>query len=136
LALSLNSKRGIFGGYWWGKWWEGNYDNVALSIGEMCRAQREKGNLMAIVARGRIANTGQDTFTSSMHHDYILAHEQYILADELGHRILYLLQGACDYIGAYQSDSVEVRGAVVGTDPSGKFETLEVESIRQLSGAP
>jgi hypothetical protein len=40
---------------------------------------------MAIVARGRIADTGADTFTSSMHHDYILAHEQYVLADEQGH---------------------------------------------------
>ena len=90
---------------------------------------------MAIIARGRIADTGQDTFTSSVHHDYILADEQYILADELGHEILYLLQGNSDYIGAHQSDSVEVRGAVLGTDPSGKFETLEVESIRQLSGA-
>jgi hypothetical protein len=27
---------------------------------------------MAIVARGRIADTGEDTFTLSMHHDYIL----------------------------------------------------------------
>jgi hypothetical protein len=51
-------------------------------------------------------------------------------------RYFYLLQGDSDYIGAHQSDSVEVRGAVVGTDPSGKFENLEVESIRQLSGAP
>jgi hypothetical protein len=84
---------------------------------------------MAIVARGRIADTGEDTFTLSMHHDYILA-------DEQGHEILYLLQGDSDYIGAHQSDSVEVRGAVVGTDPSGKLETLEVESIRRLSGAP
>jgi hypothetical protein len=91
---------------------------------------------MAIIARGRVADTGEDTFTSSVHHDYILAHEQYILADELGHGILYLLQGASDYIGTHQSDSVEVRGAVVGTDPSGKFETLEVESIRRLSDAP
>jgi hypothetical protein len=33
-----------------------------------------------------------------MHHDYILANEQYILADEQGHEILYLLQGASDYI--------------------------------------
>ena len=72
---------------------------------------------MAIIARGRIADTGQDTPTSSVHHDYILADEQYILADELGHEILYLLQGNSDYIGAHQSDSVEVRGAVVGTDP-------------------
>jgi hypothetical protein len=71
-----------------------------------------------------------------MHHDYILAHEQYILADEQGHEILYLLQGDSDYIGAHQSDGVEVRGAVVGTDPSGKFETLEVESIRRFSSAP
>src|SRR5215208_212783 len=77
---------------------------------------------MAIIARGRIADTGEDTFTSSVHHDYILVDEQYILADELGHEILYLLQGDSDYIGAHQSDSVEVRGAVVGTDPSGKFE--------------
>jgi hypothetical protein len=91
--------------------------------------ERREGDLMAIVARGRIVDTGEDTFTSSMHHDYILAHEQ-------GHEILYLLQGDSDYIGAHQSDSVEVRGAVVGTDPSGKFETLEVESIRRLSGAP
>jgi hypothetical protein len=98
--------------------------------------ETREGDIMAIVARGRIADTGEDTFTSSMHHDYILAHEQYILADEQGHEILYLLQGASDYIGAHQSDSVEVRGAVVGTDPSGKFETLEVESIRRLSGAP
>jgi hypothetical protein len=90
---------------------------------------------MAIVARGRIADTGEATFTSGVHHDYILADEQYILADEQGHEILYLLQGTPDYIGAHQSDSVEVRGAVVGTDPSGKFETLEVESIRRLSGA-
>jgi hypothetical protein len=100
----------------------------------MRRAQREKGDLMAIVALGRIADTGEDTFTSSMHHDYILADEQYILADEQGHEILYLLQGDSDYIGAHQSDSVAVRGAVVGTDPSGKFETLQVESIRRLSG--
>ena len=91
---------------------------------------------MAINARGRIADTGEDAFTSSLHHDYILTDEQYILADELGHKILYLLQGDSDYIGAHQSDSVEVRGAVVGTDPSGKFETLEVESIRRLSGSP
>jgi hypothetical protein len=91
---------------------------------------------MAINARGRIADTGEDTSTSSLHHDYILTDEQYILADELGHEILYLLQGDSDYIGAHQSDSVEVRGAVVGTDPSGKFETLDVESIRRLSGAP
>src|SRR5918998_2723709 len=102
----------------------------------MRRAQREKGDLMAIVARGRIADTGEDTFTFSMHHEYILAEEQYILADELGHGILYLLQGASDYIGAHQSYSVEVRGAVVGTDPSGKFETFKVESIRRLSDAP
>src|ERR671917_1296055 len=99
----------------------------------MRRTQREKGDLMAIVARGRIADTGEDTFTSSMHHDYILTDEQYILADELGHEILYLLQGASGYIGDHQSDSVEVRGAVVGTDPSGKFETLEVESIHRIS---
>ena len=91
---------------------------------------------MAIVARGRIADTGEDTFTSSLHRDYILAEEQYILADELGHEILYLLQGDSDYMGAHQSDSVEVRGAVAGTDPSGKFETLEVESIRRLISAP
>ena len=91
---------------------------------------------MTIVAWGRIANTGEDTFTSRMHHDYILAHEQYVLADELGHEILYVLQGDLDYIGAHQSDSVEMRGAVVGTDPSGKFETLDVESIRRLSGSP
>ena len=91
---------------------------------------------MAIIARGRIADTGEDTFTSSMHHDYILSHEQYILADELGHEILYQLQGDSDYIGTRQSDSVEVRGAMVGTDPSGKFETLEVKSIRRLSSAP
>jgi hypothetical protein len=91
---------------------------------------------MAINARGRIADTGEDTSTSSVHHDYILADEQYILADELGHEILYLLQGDSDYIGAHQSDSVEVRGAVVGTDPSGKIETLDVECIRRLSGAP
>src|SRR5918997_4541751 len=102
----------------------------------MRHTQREKGDLMAIVALGRIVDTGEDTFTSSMHHDYILAHEQYILADEQGHEILYLLQGDSDYIGAHQSDGVEVRVAVVGTDPSGKIETLEVESIRQLSGAP
>jgi hypothetical protein len=92
--------------------------------------------MMAIVARGRIVDTADGTFTSSMHHDYILAHEQYILADEQGHEILYLLRGASDYIGTRQSDIVEVRGAVVGTDPSGKFETLEVESIRRLSSAP
>ncbi len=91
---------------------------------------------MAIIARGRIVDTSDGTFTYSMHHDYILAHEQYILADEQGHEILYLLQGDSDYIGAHQRDSVAVRGAVVGTDPSGKFETLEVESIRRLSGAP
>ena len=91
---------------------------------------------MAINARGRIADTCEDTSTSSVHHDYILADEQYILADELGHEILYLLQGDSDYIGAHQNDSVEVRGAVVGTDPSGKFETLDVESIRRLSCAP
>jgi hypothetical protein len=84
---------------------------------------------MATVARGRIADTGEDMFASSMHHDYILA-------DEQGHEILYLLQGDSDYMGAYQSDSVEVRGAVVGTDPSGKIETLEVETIRRLSGTP
>jgi hypothetical protein len=48
---------------------------------------------MAIVARGRIADTGEDTFTLSMHHDYILA-------DEQGFEILYLLQGDSDYIGA------------------------------------
>ena len=83
---------------------------------------------MAIVARGRIADIGEDTFTFSMHHDNILT-------DELGHEILYVLQGDSDYIGTHQSDSVEVRGEVVGTDPSGKFETLEVESIRRLSGA-
>ena len=91
---------------------------------------------MAIVARGRIADTGEDAFTFSLHHDYILTDEQYILADELGHEILYLLQGDSDYIGAHQSDSVEVRGAVAGTDPSGKFETLEVESISRLSCSP
>jgi hypothetical protein len=91
---------------------------------------------MAIVARGRIADTGEDTSTSSVHLDYILADEQYILADELGHEILYLLQGDSDYIGARRSDSVEVRGAVVGTDSSGKFETLKVESIRRLTGGP
>ena len=34
---------------------------------------------MAIIARGRIADTGQDTSTSSVHHDYILADEQYIV---------------------------------------------------------
>ena len=60
-------------------------------------------------ARGRIADTGEDTFTSSMHHDYILADEQYILAGEQGHEILYLLQGDSGYIDAHQSDSVEVR---------------------------
>ena len=91
---------------------------------------------MAIVARGRIVDTADGTFTSSLHHDYILVHEQYILADEQGHEILYLLQGDSDYIGAHQSDCVEVGGAVVGTDPSGKIETLEVESIRRLSGVP
>ena len=91
---------------------------------------------MAIVARGRIVDTADGTFTSSLHHDYILVHEQYILADEQGHEILYLLQGDSDYIGAYQSESIEMKGAVVGTDPSGKFETLEVKSIRRLSSAP
>ncbi len=91
---------------------------------------------MTINARGRIADIGEDTSTSSLHHDYILTDEQYILADELGHEILYLLQGDSDYIGAHQSDNVEVRGEVVGTDPSGKFETLDVESIRRLSGSP
>ena len=84
---------------------------------------------MAIIARGRIADTtSRGTFTFSTHHDYILA-------DEQGHEILYLLQGDSDYIGVYQTDNVEVRGTVVGTDPSGKFEILEVESIRRLSGA-
>jgi hypothetical protein len=91
---------------------------------------------MAIIARGRIVDTADGTFTSSVHHNYILVHAQYILADEQGHEILYLLQGDSDYIGAHQSDSVEVRGAVVGTDPSGKIETLEVESILRLSGIP
>jgi hypothetical protein len=95
-----------------------------------------EGRLHGDRCPGRIADTGEDTFTSSMHHDYMLANEQYILADEQGHEILYLLQGASDYIAAHQSDSVEVRGAVVGTDPSGKFETLDVESIRRLRGAP
>ena len=87
---------------------------------------------MAIVARGRIADTGGGTFTPSTYHDYILANEQYILADERGHEILYLRQGDSDYIGVHQTDSVEVRGAVVGTDLSGKFETFKVESIRRL----
>jgi hypothetical protein len=64
---------------------------------------------MAIVALGRVADTGEDAFTSSRHHDYILA-------DEQGHGILYLLQGDSDYIRAHQSNSVEVRGAVVGTE--------------------
>jgi len=44
-----------------------------------------------------------------MHHDYLLADEQYILAGEQGHEILYLLQGDSGYIDAHQSDSVEVR---------------------------
>ena len=49
---------------------------------------------MAIVARGTIADTGEDTFTSSMHHEYILA-------DEQGHEIHYLLQGAYVIRGAH-----------------------------------
>ena len=59
-------------------------------------------DLMAIIARGRIADTtSRGTFMFSAQHDYILA-------DEQGHEILYLLQGDSDYIGVHHTDKGNV----------------------------
>jgi hypothetical protein len=78
--------------------------------------------LMVLIARGRIEDTDASTFTFSTAHDYLLA-------DDCGHEILYLLEGDPDYIGPFETYLVEVRGELAGTDPSSRYEILEVKSI-------
>lgn len=80
---------------------------------------------MAIVARGRIEGANAETYTFGNHADYVLAEED-------GYGLIYLLRGASVDLTPYESALVEVRGEVEGTEPSGRYEILAVESVNGI----
>ena len=86
---------------------------------------RGKDRRMAIVARGRVEGADGQTFTFGEHADYVLAEQD-------GYDLIYLLRGKSVDLAPYEAAVVEVRGEVVGTEPSGRYEILEVEAVNEL----
>lgn len=80
---------------------------------------------MTIVAQGRIEDASAGTYTFGADADYVLTREE-------GWELLYLLKGDAEGISPHEAALVEVRGDVVGTEPSGRYEILAVESIRRI----
>ncbi|CAA9457752.1 MAG: hypothetical protein AVDCRST_MAG25-360 [uncultured Rubrobacteraceae bacterium] len=80
---------------------------------------------MAIVARGRVESANAETYSFGDHADYVLAEED-------GYDWIYLLRAASVDLAPYEAALVEVRGEVVGTEPSGRFEILTVESVNEI----
>lgn len=80
---------------------------------------------MALVARGRVEDANAGTYTFGADADYLLAREE-------GFEVLYLLQGDLGEISPHEAALVEITGEVVGTEPSGKYEILAVESIERI----
>ena len=71
---------------------------------------------MVLIARGRIDDTSGGMFTFNTAHDYLLA-------EDCGHEILYLLEGNPDYYGPFDT---YLRGELACTDLSGRYEILKV----------
>ena len=80
---------------------------------------------MAIIARGRIEDANAETYTFGEHADYVLAEQD-------GYDLIYLLRGNSVDLSPYKGAVVEARGEVVGTEPLGKYEILAVESIDEI----
>lgn len=80
---------------------------------------------MALLARGRIENANAGTYAFGEAADYLLAEQD-------GYDIVYLLRGGSMDLAPYETEVVEVRGEVVGTEPPGKYEILEVESVSRI----
>ena len=80
---------------------------------------------MAIVARGRIEDADGETYTFGEHADYILAEQD-------GYDLIYLLRAGSVDLASHHGAVVEVRGEVVGTEPSGRYEILAVESAGEV----
>lgn len=80
---------------------------------------------MAIVARGKVEGANAETYSFGNHADYVLAEED-------GYDLIYLLRAASVDLAPYEAALVEVRGEVVGTEPSGRFEIFSVESVNEI----
>ena len=80
---------------------------------------------MALVARGRIEDANGETYTFGEHADYVLAEQD-------GYDLIYLLRADSVELAPHKAAVVEVRGEVVGTEPSGRYEILAVESVNEI----
>ncbi len=80
---------------------------------------------MTLVARGRIVDANAETYSFGEHADYVLAEED-------GYDLIYLLRGASVDLAPYRAAVVEVRGELAGTEPAGKYEILAVESVNEI----
>ena len=80
---------------------------------------------MTIIARGRVEGASGETYTFGEHADYVLAEQN-------GYDLIYLLRGRSVDLAPYKAAVVEVRGEVVGTEPLGKYEILEVSSVDEI----
>ena len=92
--------------------------------GRGARIER-KDELVSIIARGRIEDANGETYTFGEHADYLLAEQD-------GYDLIYLLRGDSVDLAPYEAAVVEVRGEVVGTEPSGRYEILTVESVDEI----
>lgn len=86
---------------------------------------RRKDEDVAIIARGRIEDANGETYTFGESADYILAEQD-------GYDLIYLLRGDSVDLAPHKTAVVEVRGEVVGTEPLGKYEILAVESVDEI----
>ena len=80
---------------------------------------------MTVIARGRIEDANAETFSFGDHADYVLAEED-------GYGLIYLLREASVDLAPYKAAVVEVRGEVVETEPSGRYEIFTVESVNRI----
>lgn len=80
---------------------------------------------MTIIARGRIEGANGETYTFGESADYVLAEQD-------GYDLIYLLRGGSVDLAPHEAAVVEVRGKVVGTEPLGKYEILAVESVDEI----
>ena len=80
---------------------------------------------MAIVARGRVEDATGETYTFGEHADYVLAEQD-------GYDLIYLLRAGSVDLAPHRAAVVEVRGEVLGTEPSGRYEVLVVESVSEI----
>ena len=80
---------------------------------------------MAIIARGRVESANGETYTFGEYADYVLAEQD-------GYDLIYLLRAGSVDLAPHKAAVVEVRGEVTGTEPLGKYEILEVESVSEI----